>query len=262
MTAGALPSAAAARLVALGGVPLVRAGDDLAPIVLAALAHSGETLADGDVLVVTQKIFSKAENRIVPLTTVVPSARAEALAREVNKDARLVELILSESNDVVRAKRDLLIVEHRLGFVSANAGADLSNIEHASDDDAVALLPVDPEGSCARLRAALETRTGVRIAVIMNDSHDRAFRYGVVGVAIGVSGIGALTDMRGVPDLFGRKLRYTEVAVADELAAAASLLMGQADEGRPIVLARGFALPRREGSARELLRPKQQDVFR
>lgn len=262
MTADALPPPASARLVALGGVPLVRAGDDLATIVVRALAHSGEVLIEGDVLVVTQKVFSKAEDRVVRLSTVVPSARALSLAREVRKDPRLVELVLRDSNEVVRHRADLLIVEHRLGFVAANAGVDLSNIEHETDDDTASLLPRDPDASCSRLRHALEERTGVQVGVIMNDSHGRAFRHGVVGVAIGVSGVAALADLRGSPDLFGRELRATEVAVADEMAAAASLLMGQASEGRPIVLARGFPMPRREAAAAELFRPKQQDVFR
>jgi coenzyme F420-0:L-glutamate ligase/coenzyme F420-1:gamma-L-glutamate ligase len=180
----------------------------------------------------------------------------------VRKDPRVVELVLREASEIVRRKPDLLIVEHRLGFVTANAGIDMSNIEHDEEDDTVLLLPVDPDASCARLRQALEQRAGVRIGVIMNDSHGRAFRNGVVGVAIGVSGIEALTDLRGQPDLFGRSLRATEVAQADEMAAAASLLMGQADEGRPIVLARGFPLRRREGSAAQLYRPRHMDVFR
>ncbi len=240
----------------------MRAGHDLATIVLSALSHSGEALAHGDVLVIAQKIFSKAEGRIVPLATVVASARAMALAEEVRKDPRVVELILRESKEVVRHKADLLVVEHRLGFVTANAGIDMSNIEHGDEDDTVLMLPLDPDGSCSRLRSALEARTGVGIGVIMNDSHGRAFRNGVVGVAIGVSGVAALADLRGQVDLFGRSLRATEVAVADEMAAAASLVMGQAAEGRPIVLARGFPLAHREASVAELFRPKHMDVFR
>ena len=251
-----------ARLVALGGVPLVRAGDDLAATALQALSFSGEELADGDIIVIAQKIFSKAEGRVVPLSTVLPSARAEAIADVVRKDPRVVELVLREAKEVVRQQADLLVVEHRLGFVTAHAGIDMSNIEHEGEDDTVLLLPVDPDASCTRLRLALEQRTGVSIGVIMNDSHGRAFRNGVVGVAIGVSGIAALANLRGQPDLFGRSLRATEVAVADELAGAASLMMGQAAEGRPIVLARGFPLPRREASANELYRPKHMDVFR
>lgn len=257
-----MPQAREARLIALGGVPLVRAGDDLASIVLDALAQSAEALVAGDVLVIAQKIFSKAEGRLVVLSSVTPSPRAEALAGETRKDPRVVELILQEAAEVVRHKADLLVVEHRLGFVTANAGIDMSNLQHATPDDTVLMLPEDPDASCSRLRDALAARTGVRVGVIMNDSHGRAFRNGVVGVAIGVSGVAALADLRGRPDLFGRKLAITEVAVADELAGAASLLMGQADEARPIVLARGFPLLQREASARELYRPKHMDVFR
>jgi len=257
-----MPNQLTARLVALGGVPLVRAGDDLAATVLRGLEDSGEALADGDILVIAQKIFSKAEDRVVRLSTVIPTARAEAVACEVRKDPRVVELILGEAREIVRQQADLLVVEHVLGFVTAQAGIDMSNVEHEKHDDTVLLLPIDPDASCERLRLTLEQRTGVRVGVIMNDSHGRAFRNGVVGVAIGVSGIAALADLRGQPDLFGRKLQATEVAVADELASAASLIMGQAAEGRPIVLARGFPLPRREASAAELYRPKHMDAFR
>ena len=205
-----------ARLVALGGVPIVRAGDDLATLTLQALSESTEELVDGDILVIAQKIFSKAEGRVVRLSTVIPTARAEAVGRLVRKDPRVVELVLREANEVVRQQADLLVVEHHLGFVTANGGVDMSNIEHENEDDTVLLLPIDPDGSCNRLRAVLEQRTRVKIGVIMNDSHGRAFRNGVVGVAIGVSGVAALADLRGQPDLYGRSLRATEVAVADE----------------------------------------------
>lgn len=251
-----------ARLVALGSVPIVRVGDDLAAIVLAALDASGERLRPGDAVVVAQKVFSKAEGQAVRLDTVVASERARQIAQEVGKDPRLVELILSESNEVLRKRRDLLVVEHRLGFVTANAGIDVSNVAQAGEDDTVLLLPAAPDESCALLRTRLREGTGVDVPVIMNDSHGRAFRNGVVGVAIGVSGMGVLADLRGTADLFGRALRATEVAVADELAAAASALMGQAGEGRPIVLARGFAFTAREGRAAELVRPPHLDVFR
>lgn len=251
-----------ARLVALGGVPPVKAGDDLSAIVLAALESSGERLRPGDALVIAQKIFSKAEGRLCPLDTIVPSVRAREIAEEVEKDPRVVELVLAESRDIVRKRRGLLVVEHRLGFVTANAGIDMSNVEQDDGDDTVLLLPADPDASCDRLRAQLRERAGIDVPVIMNDSHGRAFRNGVVGVAIGVSGMEAVTDLRGTADLFGRPLRSTDVAAADELAAAASLLMGQAGEGRPVVLARGFPIARREGRASQLFREKQADVFR
>lgn len=251
-----------AQLVALAGVPLVKPGDDLASLTIKALASSGERLRDGDVLVFAQKIVSKAQGRIVPLGAVVPSARARQLAAEVNKDPRLVELILRESTDVVRHRRDVLIVAHRLGFVMANAGIDFSNVEQGDADDTALLLPTDPDRACAELRKALSERTGVDVGVIINDSHGRAFRNGTVGVAIGASGVAAVADLRGQADLFGRNLRSSQVALADEIASAASLLMGQADEARPIVLVRGLPKPARGGSAAELVRDKAADMFR
>jgi coenzyme F420-0:L-glutamate ligase/coenzyme F420-1:gamma-L-glutamate ligase len=254
--------AGVARFVALAGVPLVKPGDDLATIILAALATSHEKLCDGDVVVVAQKIVSKAEGRIVRLASVFPSAEAQSLARKVNKDPRLVELILRESDEVVRHRRDVLIVAHRLGFVMANAGIDLSNVEQGSGDDTALLLPEDPDATCAQLRGAVKTLTGADVAVIINDSHGRAFRNGAVGVAIGASGLPALSDLRGHADLYQRRLQSTEVAIADEIASAASLLMGQADEGRPIVVARGIPMKRRNGTAAELIRAKNLDLFR
>jgi coenzyme F420-0:L-glutamate ligase / coenzyme F420-1:gamma-L-glutamate ligase len=251
-----------ARFVALAGLPLVKPGDDLATIILAALAASQEKLCDGDVLVLAQKIVSKAEGRFVRLDSVAPSGAAQQLAREVNKDPRLVELILRESTEVVRYRRDVLVVAHRLGFVMANAGIDMSNIEQNGADETALLLPEDSDASCARLHASLKALTGADVAVIINDSHGRAFRNGTVGVAIGAAGLPALTDRRGEPDLFGRALQHTEVALADEIAAAASLLMGQAGEGKPVVLARGVPMQRRDGSAAELVRAKRLDLFR
>jgi coenzyme F420-0:L-glutamate ligase / coenzyme F420-1:gamma-L-glutamate ligase len=252
----------AAQLVALAGVPLVEPGDDLADIILAALAASGEKLGDGDILVLAQKIVSKAQGRFVPLASVVPSRRAQQLAQEVNKDARLVELILRESTEVVRHRSDVLIVAHRLGFVMANAGIDFSNVDQGPDDRVALLLPQSPDETCAQLRAAMFKLTSADVAVIINDSHGRAFRNGTVGVAIGVSGLQALADLRGLPDLYGRRLQVTEVALADEIASAASLLMGQADEARPIVLARGIPRSGRSGSAADLVRARKMDLFR
>jgi coenzyme F420-0:L-glutamate ligase/coenzyme F420-1:gamma-L-glutamate ligase len=253
---------AVARFTALAGVPFVKPGDDLAGVIIAALAASNEMLRDGDVLVIAQKIVSKAQDRFVRLDTVKPSAEAERLAREVNKDARLVELILRESTEVVRHRRDVLIVAHKLGLVMANAGIDQSNVEQSSHDDTALLLPQNPDATCAELRSVLRIRTGAEVAVIINDSHGRAFRNGTVGVAIGASGLAALADLRGAPDLYGRRLQSTEVALADEIASAASLLMGQASEARPIVLARGIAHVQGEGAATDLVRPKKIDLFR
>ena len=247
-------------LTALEGVPEIAAGDDLAAAALAALAASGIALAAGDVLVVAQKVFSKSEGRLVPLAAVEPSARAHELAKVTGKDPRAMELVLRESREVLRAKRDVVVVEHRLGFVMANAGIDQSNMQ--GGDGAALLLPADPDASCARLREALAAAAGVDCAVVMNDSFGRAWRNGVAGVAVGVAGMPGLVDLRGTPDRFGRTLRITQVALADELAAAASLVMGQGAEGYPMVHARGVPYARREGSVRELLRPREEDMFR
>ena len=250
------------RLIALGGVPLVREGDDLCEIILTALERSGETLLSADVLVLAQKIVSKAQGRYVELASVTPSARALELANVVDKDPRVIELILRESSEVLRIRRDVIVVVHRLGFVMANAGIDFSNAEANEEDTRVLLLPSDPDGECEQLRRELQERNGSRIGVIINDSHGRAWRNGTVGVAIGASGVPALLDLRGKPDLFGRALKITQVGLADELAAAASLLMGQADEGTPIVLVRGVRFDAGEGRAADLIRPKELDLFR
>lgn len=247
-------------LHALEGIPEVHPGDDLASLILAALGRAGIALAPRDVLVVAQKVVSKSEGRAVDLADVVPSAQALALAAVTGKDARMIELILSESTQVLRAKKDVIVVEHRLGFVMANAGIDQSNVE--SGHQRALLLPKDPEASARRLRDALRRAGAVDIGVIVNDSFGRAWRNGTVGTALGVAGMPGLVDLRGRPDRFGRKLLITQVGVADELAAAASLLMGQADEGCPAVHVRGMPYDAREGSVRELLRPAEEDLFR
>jgi coenzyme F420-0:L-glutamate ligase/coenzyme F420-1:gamma-L-glutamate ligase len=249
-------------LCALGGIPMVQKGDSLCRIILRAAQDGGERLQNGDVLVVAQKIVSKAEGRTVSLASVVASPEAIELAGQVNKDPRLVALVLAESASVLRHRRDVLIVEHRLGFVMANAGIDMSNVQQQVAEDTALLLPLDPDKSCASLREDLRLACGADVGVIINDSHGRAWRNGTVGVAIGVAGLPALDDRRGMPDLFGRPLKVTEVGLADELASAASVLMGQADEAYPVVLIRGLAWPRRNGTARELIRPKQLDLFR
>ena len=228
-------------VVPLQGLPLIRAGDDLAEQVAAALERNGVAPRAGDVLVVAQKIVSKAEGRLVDLATVEPSARAVALASDVGKDPRLVEVILSESVRVVRARRNVLIVEHRLGFIMANAGVDQSNVAPADGAQRVLLLPDNPDRSAQTLRRGLKALTGVDIAVVINDSFGRPWRQGTVGVAIGASGLPALIDLRGRPDLFGRRLEVSMIGFADEVAAAASLVMGQADEALPAVLIRGLS---------------------
>jgi coenzyme F420-0:L-glutamate ligase / coenzyme F420-1:gamma-L-glutamate ligase len=216
---------------------------------------------DDDVLVFAQKIVSKAEGRIVELHTVRPSGRAQALADRTGKDPRVVELILAESQEVLRSRPGAIIVSHRLGFVMANAGIDQSNVR-VEGREAALLLPLDPDASCASLRQRFNELTGVNVGVIINDSHGRAWRNGTVGVALGVAGLPGLLDLRGKPDLFGRALRITEVGIADEIAAAASLLMGQSDEGLPVVLMRGLKQSRGDGNAQELVRPRDQDLFR
>jgi coenzyme F420-0:L-glutamate ligase/coenzyme F420-1:gamma-L-glutamate ligase len=241
----------------------VHAGDDLARLVQHGLKAAGESLRDGDVLVLAQKIVSKAEGRVVRLDAVTASPRAIELGKQCDKDPRLVELILSEAAEVVRTRPGVIVVQHRLGFVLANAGIDRSNVEPEPDAaESVLLLPRDPDGSAQRLRAALKAATGADAAVIVNDSLGRAWRNGTVGTALGAAGLPALADLRGRPDLFQRALQTTEVGVADEIAAAASLMMGQADEGRPIVLVRGLAFERRSGSGQELIRRRELDMFR
>jgi coenzyme F420-0:L-glutamate ligase / coenzyme F420-1:gamma-L-glutamate ligase len=249
------------RLTALSGLPLVQPGDDLAQLISESLERDGAGLQEDDILVLAQKIVSKSEGRKVRVAGVEPSAQATEMAALTGKDPRLVELVLRESRCVLRFRPGVLIVEHRLGFVMANAGIDLSNVDHADGETAL-LLPSDPDASCAAIRSALRARWGCDIGVIINDSHGRAWRNGTVGVAIGAAGLPALHDLRGRPDLFGRELLSTEVGLADELASAASLLMGQADEGCPAILVRGMRWERREGQARELIRPAQMDLFR
>ena len=249
-------------IAGLTGVPLVQAGDDLAAIALAAYAASGLAPADGDVLVVAQKIVSKAEDRVVDIATVVPSERAIALAAEVEKDPRLVEVILSESRRIVRHRPNLVIAEHVRGWVMANAGIDHSNVAPADGVERVLLLPVDPDASAEALRQSLADTTGKRIAIIISDSFGRPFRRGTVGIALGAAGLPAVIDWRGHPDLFGRKLEVTETGFADEIAAAASLVQGQADEGTPIVLVRGLSWSAPEAPAAALVRPAEHDLFR
>ncbi len=262
-TGAASPQQKRLSITALGGVGLIRPGDDLAGIILDALAQSGTALADGDILVLAQKIVSKAEGRYAALDAVKPSPRARALAAKVNKDARLVELILSESTGVVRTREGVLVVAHRLGLVLANAGIDSSNVEPAPDGgERVLLLPEDPDRSAHRLRARLFEITGKTVGIIVNDSLGRAWRNGTVGAAIGAAGITALQDLRGRRDLFDRPLATTQVGVADEIAAAASIVMGQADEGRPVVLVQGADAMADTGTAKDLVRPPEHDLFR
>jgi coenzyme F420-0:L-glutamate ligase/coenzyme F420-1:gamma-L-glutamate ligase len=249
-------------MTGLAGVPLVRSGDHLGAIAVKALRANGLVAEEGDVLVVAQKIVSKAEGRYVDIATVRPSEHAIALAAELDKDPRFVEVVLSESKRVVRHRPGLLIVEHRLGFVMANAGIDHSNVAAEDGTERVLLLPVDPDGSAQALRAYLIGVFGVGLGVIISDSFGRAWRKGTVGVALGAAGLPALVDLRGRPDLFGRELLVTETGFADEIAAAAGLLMGQADEAVPMVLLRGLAWSAPDVPAAALIRPAEHDLFR
>ena len=246
----------------MSGIKLVGPGDDLGAIAVAALRENGLIPKDGDVLVVAQKIVSKAEGRYVDISTVRPSERAIALAAEVDKDPRFVEVVLSESTRVVRHRPGLLIVEHCLGFVMANAGIDHSNVAPQDGGERVLLLPKDPDGSATALRQHLMEIFGVGIGVIVSDSFGRPWRKGTVGVALGVAGLPAFVDLRGHPDLFGRELLVTETGFADEIAAAAGLLMGQADEAVPMVLVRGLGWSAPDLPAAALVRCAENDLFR
>ena len=247
-------------LIALPDFPLIAPGTDLPELIGRELARHGISLRQGDVVAVAQKIVSKAEGRFVDLATVTPSPETLRIAEEAGKDARIVEVILRESNRVVRIRPNLLIVEHRQGFVMANAGIDQSNIGGAPDR--VLLLPQDSDASAETLRARLAARFGVDIGVVVNDSFGRAWRRGVCGIAVGAAGLPTLIDKRGDLDLFGRELKVTVIGFADEIAAAASLVMGQADEGRPVVILRGLTWPSGKGKAVDIVRPPEEDLFR
>jgi coenzyme F420-0:L-glutamate ligase/coenzyme F420-1:gamma-L-glutamate ligase len=247
-------------LIALPGIPMVKEGDDLPRLITDALEHADVRLQSGDVLVVTSKIVSKAEGRNVRLADVVPSDAARRYADQTGKDPRMVELVLRESNSVSRAAPNVLVVQHRLGFVSANAGIDQSNVD--GTDERALLLPLDPDGSAAAIREGVRARTGVEIGVILCDSHGRPFRLGNVGVAVGVAGMPALIDLRGQTDLFGRVLKISIQGYADMVASAACLLTGEGGEGLPVVLVRGLQFPPIEGRASDIYRPPEQDLYR
>jgi coenzyme F420-0:L-glutamate ligase/coenzyme F420-1:gamma-L-glutamate ligase len=256
-------------LTALPGIPLIQPGTDLGPAIFQACQQAGIELQDGDILVIAQKIVSKAEGRMVHLSQVEPSERAYELAARCDKDPCLVEWILRESREVLRLRPGTMVVEHRLGFICANAGIDHSNVspepgaaEGLDPEGWILLLPENPDNSAAVIRRRLQQLSGKRLGVLIIDSHGRAWRLGTVGVAIGLSGLPGLVDLRGTADLFGFRLRITQVGAADELAAAASLVMGQAAEGTPVVHVRGFPYPLKEAALSELLRPKEQDMFR
>jgi coenzyme F420-0:L-glutamate ligase/coenzyme F420-1:gamma-L-glutamate ligase len=253
-----MPAPGELRLIPVPGLPAIQPGDDLAALVVARLP---EPLLDGDVAVIAQKVISRAEGQLVHLADIEPSQRAVDMAPVAKKDPRLVELILRESNEVLRLHEGVLIVEHRAGWVCANAGIDRSNVP-PGDGQTAALLPADADASARRFAERIRELTGRTIAVIVNDSHGRAWREGSVGVAIGVAGLSPLKDERGRRDLYGYELQTSVIGWADEIAAAASLLMGQTDEGQPVVLVRGLRYQPADGSAREIIRARDRDLFR
>lgn len=251
-------------LTPLTGVPEIHPGDYLGEIILFCLENTRLSLENGDVLVLAQKIISKAENRFVNLTHIEPTPEAYDLAEKSSKDPQVAELILRESRSILRVKPGTIIVEHRLGFVCANAGIDHSNVMSLTNhnDRFVLCLPLDPDKSANNIREYIENVSGKKIGVLIIDSHGRAWRLGTVGTAIGISGVPALVDLRGKPDMYGGELQTTEVGAADELAGGASLVMGQADERTPVVHVRGFPYQLREAKINEIIRPEELDLFR
>jgi coenzyme F420-0:L-glutamate ligase/coenzyme F420-1:gamma-L-glutamate ligase len=248
----------------IDGVPLIKSGDDIAKILFETIQIQHINIQNSDILAVTSKIISKAEGRFVNLQEIIPSKKAKSLAKRTDKDPRLAELILSESSDIVRANRRALIVEHKLGFICANAGVDHSNVLGTNGDNAdwFLLLPKSPDISAKSISNYFYKKTSKSIGVIIIDSHGRPWRKGTVGVIIGTSKVPALVDLRGKPDLFGYHLKVSEVAAADELAGAASLMMGQADERIPAVYIKGFPYQFNESHLGDLIRPRITDLFR
>ncbi|MCJ7623997.1 MAG: coenzyme F420-0:L-glutamate ligase [Anaerolineaceae bacterium] len=244
----------------LPNLPLINQGDNLVEIIIKSLSDASILIEENDILVFAQKVVSKAEGRMVCLESVEPTERAVDLAQKINKDPRLVELILRESKTVLRANHDVLIVEHRNGFVCANAGIDHSNV--SEKDDCVLLLPKNPDDSAQKLQDGFFKHFSKRIGILIIDSHGRAWRMGTIGMTIGISSVPGIVDKRGSLDLFGYRMQHTQIAAADELAAAASLMMGQVDEGTPVIHVRGFPYPVRRSSFKELIRPIELDLFR
>jgi coenzyme F420-0:L-glutamate ligase/coenzyme F420-1:gamma-L-glutamate ligase len=246
------------RVVGLDGIPEVTPGDDLVDVIAGALAASGEALQAGDILVVTHKIVSKSEGRLVDLDTIEPSPFASDYSERYGKDARQVEVVLRESDRIVRMGHGVMICETRHGFICANAAVDASNVP---GDHIVCLLPIDPDASARRIRDGLSARFGVAPAIIISDSFGRPWRKGIVNVAIGVAGMSPFADYRGQTDPYGYDLRVSVMAVADELAATAELLAGKTD-ARPVALIRGYHYTEGDGSAADLVMDPERDLFR
>ena len=245
-------------------IPLIQEGDNIPEILYDIARKQSIDFEDGDILAVTSKIISKAEGRMVNLNDIKPSDAARQLGEDSKRDPRLMELLLSESKEILRVSEQAIIVEHHLGFVCANAGIDHSNVQgnYGNKEDWFLLLPKSPDASAEKIRIFVKQTTGKDIGVIIIDSHGRPWRKGTVGVIIGTSRVPALIDLRGKTDLFGYQLRISEISAADELAGAASLMMGQADEKIPAIHIRGFPYPLCDSSIRDILRPKNKDLFR
>jgi len=244
---------------ALPGLGIIRKGDDVGIHICKASKKSGFPLQNGDVLVIAQTIISRAEGRTVALSDITPSPKAKALAQQLGKEPELVEVILQASKQIVRAEQGHLIVETPHGYICANAGVDASNVP---EDECVTLLPEDPDHSAEQIRETIKAEFGIDVVIIISDTHGRPFREGAINIAIGVAGFIPVKSYIGLTDLFGYELRTTKIAVADELASAAELLMGEADEGNAVVVIRGYRWEKGEGSARMLVRDAQRDIFR
>lgn len=249
-------------LTALPGLPMIMPGDDIDGLIVEAITRADIQLKRQDVLVVAQKVISKAERRVVALNSVTPGQLAIDWAEKTEKDPRLVELILSESKRVVRYRPNVMIVEHNLGFVMANAGIDQSNVGSQEDGEHAILLPLDPDTSADKLRDLVHKGLGADIGVVISDSFGRPFRSGTAGIAIGAAGLPAILDLRGEPDLFDRELAVSISGFADEIAAAASLLMGQGAEGLPAVIVSGLSWTAPATNAAEIIRDPSEDLFR
>ena len=246
----------------LQGLPMVTAGDSLAELILAALEDSNRDLQESDIVCVAQKIVSKSEGRLIPLASVTPSEEAIKLAAETDKDPRIVELILSESTEVLRKKPGVLIMRHRLGLVGAHAGIDQSNVDHAGGECAL-LLPEDPDASARSLKAAIKKAAGVDVGVVITDSANRPWRLGTTGIAIGAAGITVLDDRRGGNDIYGRELKVTLINEADAIATAATLVMGETTEKVPVAIVRGLPLTHADDQRAAMInRPLEEDLFR
>lgn len=245
-------------IIGIDGLPEVKEGDDLTGLFFKALEEKEEKIEARDAIVFTSKIVSKSEGRVVDLSDVKPGLDAKRIAKEMDKDPRIVQLVLNETKELVRTEKNIIVVETKHGFVCANAGVDESNVEEGK----AVLLPEDPQGSASRLKKEIEERSGEEISVLISDSFGRAFRGGVTGICIGVSGITALLDRRGEEDRFGKIAKITKEAVADEVCAAANLVMGEFEESIPIVIVRGLKLKRSEGDIRDVLFTREDDLFR